>query len=153
MSLCRTRKTFSYNPMKTEAWLSKNIRQRFHALRVYSLESAGVPGLPDLYLVGRGVKPFWLELKVAASPGSAIPFRPGQPEWLDEHHRSGGSALILVYTERPAAFSIFEGGWVRQELLGRKISSLGDSALGCIPVGGPEAWEELENTLAARFHH
>jgi hypothetical protein len=88
--------------MRNEKWLSRKFREKCKGsdLEIFNFESAWCLGAPDLYLVNPVVGGFWVELKVVNSPQCKIPFRKGQPQWLEANARAGGCAWVLVLSNK-----------------------------------------------------
>ena len=79
-----------------EKWLSRKIRAECKPWFWYSFECAAIWSVPDLYAVAPAMMPFWVELKIVKTCECLIPFRRGQPQWLNNHTRQGGRAYVLV---------------------------------------------------------
>jgi len=82
--------------MKNEKWLSTKIRENCSQWFWYSFEHARTWSVPDLHAVSPRRFPFWVETKIVETPNCLLPFRSGQPSWLDEHTQRGGRAFVVT---------------------------------------------------------
>jgi hypothetical protein len=83
-----------------EKELSKKLRTKFNVIKLRSFEACGLPDVPDLHaIVGRGLE-FWIELKCVKSELCLIPFRKGQPAWIEKYVHDGGIAFVLVLDQK-----------------------------------------------------
>jgi len=79
-----------------EKWLSRKIRENCSKFWWQSFEHARTWSVPDLHAVAPRRFPFWVELKVVETPNCLLPFRSGQPNWLDEHTQHGGRGFVVT---------------------------------------------------------
>ena len=83
-----------------EKWFSKKLRSVFSIIHLRTFEASRLPDVPDLHaIVARGLE-FWIELKCVRSHDCLIPFRKGQPEWIENYMHQGGIVFILVIDQR-----------------------------------------------------
>lgn len=136
----------------TEKIISKKLREVFPRVSgggmAYTFEACSVFSVPDLYIVAPARVPFWLELKVAQSSSSKIPFRHGQPAWIDMHSKAGGQTNVLVYSEMDQEILCFAGHKVRS-LAKRKLCEAEDWLLWRLFFSPSRAnrWELLAKSL------
>jgi hypothetical protein len=65
-------------------------------IKLRTFEACGLPDVPDLLATaGRGLD-FWIELKCVKSAQTLIPFRKGQPKWIEDYIHDGGIVKVLV---------------------------------------------------------
>lgn len=91
-----------------EKWMSRGMRKKFKAIRLHSFESARMANLPDLFAIVQSFQ-FWIELKCVPNWNNKIPFRKGQPEWIEQYEKDGGRCLILVLSEDASTIFILHG--------------------------------------------
>lgn len=138
--------------MRTEKWLGDQVARNWTRVRRFSFEHCGSPGVPDFYCVAPGAIPFWIELKVVSSVERLIPFRTGQPQWLDEHALAGGRAFVLVWVETPKTLVLLRAERVR--ILSRlKLASAGAWKIAEGGVSAPDTWETLEDMCLGHPRH
>lgn len=138
--------------MKNERWLSKKLRERMpeHNLHCYTFEDCG-RNVPDLYVVGQRPA-FWLELKVVDSCDCLIPFRKGQPQWIDEHREHGGQTFIVVIDNRQDELRVLQDSNTRR-LAALKLGLAGGFLLGKINLDHANLWGLLSELFYGHPGH
>ncbi len=133
--------------MTNEKRFSKNLRSTFQRIRLRSFEACGLPDTPDLLgiiprLGTRGSPVFWIELKCVKSVMRQIPFRRGQPKWIDDYEKDGGKVVVLVLQmDQNLIWILRPKGHVRQ-MVGCKLVDLDPSLVVTIlPHTSPTAIE------------
>lgn len=121
-----------------EKKFSLRVRERVPHRFCQSFESALIPGVADLYMVLPRGGAVWLELKVMESTGAKIPFRPGQPQWLESHARAGGRSIVAVGVLGWAYFLEATRWRVLSRLPLRKV--LETVSVIKFPLEGPAPW-------------
>lgn len=78
------------------AWYCKICRDINAYTQPIESNSTGA-GIPDLYgITPWKHKPYWMEFKVMQCIDDAIPFEPGQLNWLYGHSQMGGISLVNI---------------------------------------------------------
>lgn len=122
----------------SEKTFSNFLQQRIASQFIQSFESVGLPGVPDLYVVPLIGEAYWLELKVMMTDGARIPFRPGQPQWLDRHADAGGRANVVVQFQS-SALVLYAGDCRRMARMSLK-KAVATYLLKEIPMKAPYPW-------------
>ena len=65
-------------------------------------------GMPDVHFLESGLSG-WMELKAEEKFPSKIDFQPGQPIWLDQYCKMGGTAFIVLHVKETGTIYIWEG--------------------------------------------
>jgi hypothetical protein len=135
-----------------EKMISKHIREKWFQCAVHSFENITKRDVPDLYIISQRVPPFWVEIKVVESSNCVIPFRKGQPQWLDNHNNMGGRAFVLVYNKATEAFELLSAHSVRL-LATKKLIETAPWRIGIVPKSAPLCWTHLQNLALHQSPH
>lgn len=132
-----------------EEWLGRQFTKYEFGFKSYSFEECGKFNVPDLYCVSLKVPPFWIELKVVPTIQCVIPFRKGQPKWIDEHDANGGTTYILVGVERTRELWLLVGSRVR--VMHRlKLIETAPWRIAFVKLEDPDCWDTVRRQV---LHH
>lgn len=139
-----------------ERTISEKLRENFPRIsaggKLYSFESSLTFSTPDLYVVvpvSRGPALCgWIELKIVPSEDCRIPFRSGQPGWIEDHCKAGGCALVLVYCINSRSFFWLSGKKGRK-LKGKSLAEVDSQIVGHLSfeTSAKVAWEAVVRSL------
>lgn len=69
--------------------------------------------MPDIYAIRTCGRTCWIELKVVPTIWCQVPFRRGQPQWLEDHAERGGRSWVLILVDSVDELWLLDGGHAR----------------------------------------
>jgi len=103
-----------------EKWISQKIRKGFKKIRLWSFEACALPNVPDFMAAVQGYS-FWLENKCVDSSNCLIPFRKGQPAWIEGYEKENGTVFILVLDRKTSCLHLLAARGRIRELAELKL--------------------------------
>jgi len=116
---------------KNEIAFKKHLVQKMRdaGYMVTPIQSRTVPGIPDLFVAGRGLQR-WVEVKHSSARYAGgrrkaykVDFRPGQQAWAHTYHKATGNCVYVVVAFADAVClldcgnEVYENGMVPEEQL------------------------------------
>ena len=135
-----------------EKWLSRKIRENCDRWFWYSFEHARTWSVPDLHAVAPRRFPFWVELKVVKTPECLLPFRSGQPSWLDNHTHHGGRAFVVtgIISEQSVVITpLFHPPISCRNLVAKVKVRVIQEFSSTVPLEDRSCWNKISDCLAS----
>jgi hypothetical protein len=111
----------------------------FSEFHITSLESSRVNSFPDLLITGQYTGPFLAEVKLIKCGGEKLPFRKGQPQWIEDHTKRNGKVVILVGVQASNEIYVLRSTRIRELATKSLYQAMDDWSVGELTKNWKEA--------------